>query len=62
MTPDPKNLNENRIYRQGYAYGKSGASRSQYEPVKLLLPKRLQSVFELGRMDGFMDSLKEAKK
>lgn len=62
MTPDPKNLNENRIYKQGYHYGKSGASRSQYEPVKLLLPKRLQSVFELGRMDGFMDSLKEAKK
>lgn len=62
MTPDPKNLNENRIYKQGYVYGKSGASRSQYEPVKNLLPKRLQSVFELGRMDGFMDSLKEGKK
>lgn len=62
MTHDHKNLNENRIYKQGYAYGKSGASRSQYEPIKRLLPARLQSVFELGRTDGFLDSIKEAKK
>ena len=57
-----KKLDENRAYKQGYHYGKSGASRSQYEPVKRLLPARLQSVFELGRTDGFLDSIREAKK
>lgn len=62
MPPDPKKLDENRAYKQGYAFGRSGASRSQWEPIKRLLPKRLQTVFELGRTDGFIDSSREIKK
>ena len=57
-----KSFDENRAYRQGYALGRAGASRSQWEPQKLLLPKRLQPVFELGRIDGFIDAAREAKK
>lgn len=57
-----KKLDENRAYMQGYQYGRSGASRSQYEPVRNLLPERLRKVFELGRWDGFIDSVRETKK
>ena len=57
-----KSLDENRAYMQGFQYGRSGASRSQYEPVKKLLPERLHKIFELGRWDGFLASVKEANK
>ena len=58
----PKSLDENRAYRQGYSFGRSGASRSQWEPVKRLLPKKMQTIFELGRADGWLDSIKEGRK
>ena len=57
-----KTLDENRAYQQGYQYGRSGASRSQWEPIMKLLPERLQAVFRLGRTDGFIDSVKDTKK
>ena len=56
-----KNLDENRAYQQGYQLGKSGASRSQWMPIMRTLPKRLQAIFELGRTDGFIDSVKDKK-
>ena len=57
-----KNLDENRAYQQGYQLGRAGASRAKWQPIMRTLPKRLQAIFELGRTDGFIDSIQDTKK
>ena len=57
-----KSLDENRAYLQGFQYGRKNTSRSQWMPVMKMLPERLRKIFELGRWDGFLASVKEGKK